>query len=122
MLQQKGRRGCFFALLVTERPDVSILSDDFLEEVRALPYKNLAVEVLRKLLHDEIKVVHRRNIVRGREFSEMLQKTLNAYHNRAITTVEVIEELIRTAKHLSARRVKKLRRPLKAGDSCTSEI
>ena len=93
-----------FAAAGMERPDVSILSDDFLEEVRALPYRNLAVEVLRKLLHDEIKVVQRRNIVQGREFSEMLQKTLNAYHNRAITAVEVIEELIRVSKHFSGAR------------------
>lgn len=91
-----------FAAAGMERPDVSILSDEFLEEVRALPYRNLAVELLRKLLHDEIKVVKRRNIVQGREFSDMLQQTLNAYHNRAITNLEVIEELIQTAKHFQA--------------------
>lgn len=91
-----------FAAAGMERPDVSILSDEFLEEVRALPYRNLAVELLRKLLHDEIKVVKHRNIVQGREFSDMLQQTLNAYHNRAITNLEVIEELIQTAKHFQA--------------------
>ena len=93
-----------FAAAGVERPDVSILDDEFLEEVRAMPYRNLAVELLRKLLQDEIKVVKRRNIVQGREFSEMLQTTLNAYHNRAITNVEVIEELIRAAKHFQAAR------------------
>lgn len=91
-----------FAAAGMERPDVSIMSDEFLEEVRSLPYRNLAVELLRKLLQDEIKVAKKRNIVQGREFSDMLQQTLNAYHNRAITNVEVIEELIRAAKHFEA--------------------
>ena len=70
----------------------------FLAEVRGLKYKNVAAELLAKLLGDEIKVRSKRNLVQSREFSEMLKKTLNAYHNRAIATQEVIEELIKLAK------------------------
>jgi type I restriction enzyme R subunit len=84
-----------------KQPDISILSDQFLAEVRGLKYKNVAAELLAKLLGDEIKVRSTRNLVQSREFSEMLKKTLNAYHNRAIATQEVIEELIKLAKQLS---------------------
>jgi type I restriction enzyme, R subunit len=83
-----------------KQPDLSILSDQFLAEVRGLKYKNVAAELLAKLLGDEIRVRSKRNIVQSREFSEMLKKTLNAYHNRAIATQEVIEELIKLAKQL----------------------
>ena len=84
-----------------KQPDISILSDQFLAEVRGLKYKNVAAELLAKLLGDEIKIRSKRNLVQSREFSEMLKKTLNAYHNRAIATQEVIEELIKLAKQLS---------------------
>src|SRR5712671_2110696 len=83
-----------------KQPDISILSDQFLAEVRGLKYKNVAAELLAKLLGDEIKVRSKRNFVQSREFSEMLKKTLNAYHNRAIATQEVIDELIKLAKQL----------------------
>lgn len=85
-----------------KQPDISILSDQFLAEVRGLKYKNVAAELLAKLLGDEIKVRSKRNLVQSREFSEMLKKTLNAYHNRAIATQEVIEELIKLAKEMNA--------------------
>ena len=85
-----------------DRPEISILSDDFLDEVRALPYKNVAVELLRKLLEDEIKVRRKRNVVKSRAFSEMLQSALNNYHNRAIDTVEIIEEMIKLANDIKA--------------------
>jgi len=84
-----------------KQPDISILSDQFLAEVIGLKYKNVAVDLLEKLLGDEIRVRSQRNLVQSREFSEMLKKTLNAYHNRAIATQEVIEELIKLAKQLS---------------------
>ncbi len=84
------------------RPDISILSDQFLAEVRGLKHKNVAAELLAKLLKDEIKTRSTRNLVLSRQFSEMLQRTLNAYHNRALATQEVIEELIRLAKQMSA--------------------
>lgn len=84
-----------------KQPDISILSDQFLAEVRGLKHKNVAAELLAKLLGDEIRTRSKRNLVQGREFSEMLKKTLNAYHNRAIATQEVIEELIKLAKQLN---------------------
>jgi type I restriction enzyme R subunit len=90
-----------FSAAGLKQPDISILSDQFLAEVRGLKYKNVAAELLAKLLGDEIKVRSKRNLVQSREFSEMLKKTLNAYHNRAIATQEVIEELIKLAKQLS---------------------
>ena len=84
------------------RPDISILSDQFLAEVRGLKYKNVAAELLEKLLRDELTVRSKRNLVQSRMFSEKLKTALNAYHNRAITTAEVIEELIKLAKELDA--------------------
>ena len=84
------------------KPDISILSDQFLAEVRGLKNKNVAAELLEKLLKDELKVRSKRNLVQSQVFSEKLQKTLNAYHNRAISTMQVIEELIKLAKDLDA--------------------
>ncbi len=84
------------------KPDISILSDQFLAEVRCLKHKNVAAELLEKLLKDELKVRSKRNLVQSQVFSEKLKKTLNAYHNRAIATQEVIEELIKLAKELDA--------------------
>ena len=84
------------------KPDISILSDQFLAEVRGLRHKNVAAELLEKLLKDELKVRSTRNLVQSQLFSEKLRNTLNAYHNRAISTMEVIEELIRLAKELDA--------------------
>ncbi|MFZ1536617.1 MAG: type I restriction endonuclease subunit R, partial [Chromatiaceae bacterium] len=84
------------------RPDISILSDQFLAEVRGLKHKNVAAELLEKLLKDELKVRSKRNLVQSQVFSEKLKKTLNAYHNRAISTMQVIEELIKLAKELDA--------------------
>ena len=84
------------------KPDISILSDEFLADVRGLQHKNVAAELLRKLLNDELRVRSQRNLVQGQVFSEKLKKALNAYHNRAITTVELIDELIAIAKELDA--------------------
>ena len=84
------------------RPDISILSDQFLAEVRGLKHKNVAAELLEKLLKDELKVRSKRNLVQSQLFSEKLKKTLNAYHNRAIATQEVIDELIKLAKEMEA--------------------
>lgn len=85
-----------------KKPDISILSEQFLAEVRGLKYKNVAAELLAKLLKDEIKLRSVRNLVQSRQFSEMLKSTLNAYHNRAIATQEVIEELINLAREMDA--------------------
>ena len=84
------------------RPDISILSDQFLAEVRGLKHKNVAAELLEKLLKDELTVRAKRNLIQSQLFSEKLKKTLNAYHNRAIATQEVIEELIKLAKEMDA--------------------
>nr|EES51712.1 MAG: type I site-specific deoxyribonuclease, HsdR family [Leptospirillum ferrodiazotrophum] len=89
-----------FSAAGIKRPDVSILSDEFLAEIRGMPQKNLAIELLRKLLAEGIKTRSRKNTVQARTFSELLEKSLRAYHNRAIETVEVIEELIKLAKEI----------------------
>jgi len=87
-----------FALAGLERPDIGILSDAFLEEVRQLPQRNFAVELLQKLLNDEIKSRARTNVILERKFSDRLMATLNRYRNRAIESAQVIEELIAMAK------------------------
>lgn len=91
-----------FAVAGLEKPDISILSDQFLEEVRELPRRNLAVEALQRLLNDQVRMSLRRNITQGRAFSEMLKRTLTKYHNRSIETAQVIEELIALAKGIRA--------------------
>ena len=83
-----------------KKPDISILSDEFLAEVRSMPHKNLAVEVLRKLLAGEIRARGRKNVVQARSFAEMLEEAIRRYQNRALETVEVIEELIKLAKEI----------------------
>jgi len=87
-----------FALAGLERTDIGILSDAFLEEVRQLPQRNFAVELLRKLLNDEIKSRARTNVILERKFSDRLLATPNRYRNRAIESTQVIEELIAMAK------------------------
>jgi len=89
-----------FAAAGLKKPDISILSDEFLAEVRGMPQRNLAVEVLRKLLEEEIKTRSRKNIVQGRSFAEMLEQSIRRYQNRAIEAAQVIEELIALAKNL----------------------
>jgi type I restriction enzyme R subunit len=89
-----------FAAAGLKTPNIGILDDKFLAEVRGLKHKNVAAELLEKLLKDELKIRSKRNLVQSQVFSEKLKKTLNAYHNRAISTMEVIEELIRLAKEV----------------------
>ena len=91
-----------FKLAGLERPDIGILSDAFLEEVRNLPQRNFAVELLQKLLNDEVKSRARTNVVLERKFSERLQAALNRYRGRAIESAQVIEELITMAKEFRA--------------------
>jgi len=86
-----------FDTLNIKRPEISILSEDFLNEVQEMKHKNLAVEMLKKLLEGDIKALERRNVVKSEKFSERLTKTLNRYRNQALTNAEVIEELIRMA-------------------------
>ncbi|MDZ4857077.1 MAG: type I restriction endonuclease subunit R [Nitrospirota bacterium] len=89
-----------FAAAGLKKPDLSILSDEFLAEVRGMPQRNLAVELLRKLLAGEIKVRSKRNVVQARSFADLLEQAIKKYQNRAIETAQVIEELIGLAKHM----------------------
>ena len=91
-----------FAMAGLKKPDISILSDEFLAEVRGMPQKNLAVELLRKLLSGEVKTRFRKNLVIARSFAEMIENALRKYRNRAIEAVQVIEELIQLAKEMNA--------------------
>jgi len=91
-----------FKLAGLDRPDIGILSDAFLEEVRNLPQRNFAVELLQKLLNDEVKSRSRTNVVLERKFSERLQAALNRYRGRAIESAQVIEELIAMAREFRA--------------------
>ncbi len=83
-----------------KKPDISILSDEFLAEVKGMPHKNLAFELLKKLLSDEIKARSRKNLIQGRSFAEMLEKAIRKYQNKAIEAAKVIEELIELAKKM----------------------
>jgi type I restriction enzyme, R subunit len=89
-----------FAAAGLEKPDISILSDEFLAEVRGMPQRNLAVELLQKLLKGELSLRRRKNVVQARSFADMLEQTLRRYQNRAIEAAQVIEELIRLAKDM----------------------
>ena len=83
-----------------EKPDISILSEEFLAEVRGMKQRNLAVELLQKLLKGELATRRRKNVVQARSFAEMLEKTLWRYQNRAVEAAQVIEELIQLAREL----------------------
>jgi len=91
-----------FAAAGLKKPDISILSDEFLAEVRGLPHRNLAVELLQKLLRGEIKSRARRNVVQARSFADLLERALRRYQARAVETAQVIEELIELAKEMRA--------------------
>jgi type I restriction enzyme R subunit len=89
-----------FAFAGLQKPDISILSPEFLAEVKELPQKNLALELLKKLLNDEIRTSQRKNLIQSRAFSEMLEETLVRYQNKSIETTQVIEELIELARKI----------------------
>ena len=89
-----------FAAAGLEKPDISILSDQFLAEVRGMPHRNLAVELLQKLLKGELATRRRKNVVQARSFAEMLEQTLRRYQNRTVEAAQVIEELIQLAREL----------------------
>ena len=82
------------------KPDISVLSDEFLAEVRGMPQPNLAIELLQKLLRGELATRHRKNVVQARSFAEMLERTLHRYQNRTVETAQVIEELIELAQEM----------------------
>ena len=89
-----------FSAAGLDKPDISVLSDEFLAEVRDMPHRNLAVELLQKLLKGEVALRRRKNVVQARSFAEMLEETLRRYQNRAIEAAQVIEELIKLAKEM----------------------
>nr|WP_264754797.1 type I restriction enzyme endonuclease domain-containing protein [Marinobacter sp. LV10R510-11A] len=91
-----------FALCGLDRPNIGLLSEEFLEDVRQMPYKNFAVELLEKLLKDDIKAKTRNNVVQEKKYADRLQETLRKYNNRGIETAQVIEELIAMAKQFQA--------------------
>ena len=89
-----------FAAAGLKKPEISILSEAFLAEVKDLPQKNLAIELLRKLLNDELKSRMRKNLVQSRSFVEMLERTIRAYQNRTLESAEVIAELIKLGEEM----------------------
>jgi len=89
-----------FAAAGLEKPDISILSDEFLAEVKQLPQRNLALELLKKLINDDIRARMRKNVVQARSFAEMLEQAVRKYQSRAIEAAQVIDELIRLAKDI----------------------
>jgi type I restriction enzyme R subunit len=89
-----------FSAAGLKKPDISILSDEFLAEVQKMPHRNLALELLHKLLSDEIKSRSRKNLIQSRSFAEMLEKTIHRYQNRTIEATQVILELIELARQM----------------------
>ena len=90
-----------FASVGLNKPDISILSDEFLEEVKGLPQKNLALELLRRLLDGKIKAIAKKNVVQAKKFSEMLEASVIQYEKRSLETVEVIKALVDMAKDMN---------------------
>jgi len=91
-----------FAAAGLKNPDISILSDQFLADVRGMKHRNLAVELLKKLLNDEVKARSKHNLVQARSFADLLEKSVRRYQNRAIEAAQIIEELIELAKEMRA--------------------
>lgn len=89
-----------FSLAGIDKPDISILSDEFLDEVKWMKHKNLALELLKKIVNDEIRTYTRTNLIKSRSFAEMLEKTIARYQNRSIESAQVIAELIELAKKI----------------------
>ena len=89
-----------FATAGLKKPEISILSEEFLAEVKDMPQKNLAIELLRKLLNDELKLRMKKNLVQSRSFTELLERTIHSYQNRTLESAEVIAELIKLAEEM----------------------
>lgn len=89
-----------FSAAGLKKPDISILSDEFLLEVKNMEHKNIALEVLKKLLNDEIKARTKKNLIQSKTLMEMLENSIKKYHNKIITAAEVIEELIKLGKDI----------------------
>ena len=93
-----------YRTLGLDRPDISMLDERFLAQIREMPTRNLAAELLERLIADQVKARGQRNALQGKEFTARLEEAINRYQNRALTTVEVIEELIKLAKEINAAR------------------
>ena len=85
-----------------KKPDISILSDEFLTELKGHQHKNVALEVLKKLLNDELKVRAKKNLVESKKLMEMLENAIKKYHNKILTAAEVMDELIKISKEIVA--------------------
>lgn len=83
-----------------KKPDISILSEEFLLEIKGMEHQNIALETLKKLLNDEIKARMKKNLVQSKSLLEMLEESIKRYHNKVITAAEVIDELIKIAKEM----------------------
>ena len=91
-----------FATLGLAKPDISVLDEAFLDQIRAMPTKNLAAELLARLIADQVKSRGQKNAVQGKEFADRLEEAIQRYQNRGLTTAEVIDELIKLAKEVNA--------------------
>jgi type I restriction enzyme R subunit len=91
-----------FSAAGLEKPELSILSEEFLKEIEGMKYKNVAIELLRKLLFDEIKIRSKHNLAKSKSLMEMLDNAIKRYQNNLLTTAEIIEELIRIAREIKA--------------------
>jgi len=89
-----------FSMAWIDKPDISILSEDFLDEVKWMKHKNLAFELLKKLLNDQIKTLTKKNLIKSKSFADMLDKSIKKYQNRSIESAQVIAELIELAKKI----------------------
>ncbi len=89
-----------FAAAGLKKPDISILSDEFLAEIRGMPHRNLALELLQKLLGDEIKTRAKKNVVQARSFTAMLEQAIRAYQNRSLESAQILDQLISLAKEM----------------------
>ena len=91
-----------FGTLGLGKPDISLLDENFLAQIQAMPTKNLAAELLERLIADQVKARGQRNAIQAKEFTQKLEEAIAKYQNRGLTTVEVIEELIKLAKEINA--------------------
>ena len=91
-----------FGTLGLGKPDISLLDEDFLAQIQAMPTKNLAAELLERLIADQVKARGQKNAIQAKEFTQKLEEAIAKYQNRGLTTVEVIEELIKLAKEINA--------------------
>lgn len=90
-----------FATLGLSKPDISLLDEDFLEQIRQMPTKNLAAELLERLVADQVKARGQKNATQAKQFTQKLEEAINRYQTRGLTTLEVIEELIRLAQEIN---------------------